>query len=259
MTYLEYLKTMVANLLVLAPLGWIALKYLAKRLTEGVTGYVTEKGKNLATKQDIEGITKKVEGVRYEFSARLADLNADIQKQLNLFGKRNEALTQFYDDSSVAASFLRTPVSFSHEDLDGFDRHSRQGQECIVRADLSYRRLRLYVQEESILTAAEKARTAFNTLHITWFEKMVDCRDAFIIEAAQWRNAFGTGDYSFFEGGIYDRPTSQAFDKLGEAINDPLNALDDSLKEYAKALYAHFHPADNSKALAATTCDSLEK
>jgi hypothetical protein len=225
--------------------------------------YFGEKGKNLALKEDSEKITKIVEGVKSYFTDRTewlkAELHADIQKQLSLFGKRNEALTQFYDDSSVAATFLRTPVSFSHEDLDGFDRHSRQGQECIVRADLSYRRLRLYVQEESILTAAEKARTAFNTLHITWFEKMVDCRDAFIIEAAQWRNAFETGDYSFFEGGIYARPTSQAFDKLGEAINDPLNALDDSLKEYAKALYAHFHPADNSKALAATTGNSLEK
>jgi hypothetical protein len=115
------------------------------------------------------------------------------------------------------------------------------------------------VQEESILSAAEKARTAFNTLHITWFEKMVDCRDSFVIEAAEWKNAFGTGDYSFFEGDIRDRPSSRAFDKLGQAIDGPLNALENSLNEYAKALYAHLHPADDSKALAATTGDSLEK
>ena len=69
MTYLEYLETMVSILLVLIPLGWIALKYIAKRLTEGLTGYATEKGK-MATKQDIGEITEEVEGVKFIFQPK---------------------------------------------------------------------------------------------------------------------------------------------------------------------------------------------
>jgi hypothetical protein len=182
-----------------------------------ISGYAGEKGKNLATKEDIQEITEKVEGVKYEFSTKLADLNANIQRQLSLFGKRNEALTQFFEDSSAAVTFLRAPMLFSHEDLDGFDRHIRQGQEYIVRADLSYRRLRLYVQEEGILTTADKAQTAFNTLHIIWFERMTECRDSFVIESAEWTNAFKTGDYSCSFG----RPACVREKSMHQPMNPP--------------------------------------
>lgn len=246
MMKLEYLVIVVLILQILIILGMIALR-----------SYATKKGENLATTEDIGKITKEVESIKNEFSTQLgrlkADLSADMQRQLSLFGKRNEALTQFFENSSTAVTFLRTPIHFSHEDLDGFDRHIKRGQEYIVRADLSYRRLRLYVQEESILTAAEKARTAFSTLHITWFEKMMDCRDAFVIEAAEWERAGKKGDYSFFEGDTRNRPSRQAFDNLWQDIDGSMNALEDSLKEYANALYAHLHSADKSKALTATT------
>jgi hypothetical protein len=39
-----------------------------------VPSYLTEKGKNLATKEDVAAITREVERVRHEYAARLEDL-----------------------------------------------------------------------------------------------------------------------------------------------------------------------------------------
>src|ERR1700752_1622843 len=41
--------------------------------------YFTEKGKNLATKEDIEDITKKVEGIKTEFIKETEKLKTDLQ------------------------------------------------------------------------------------------------------------------------------------------------------------------------------------
>ena len=42
-------------------IGVILLKYY-------IPSYLAEKGKNLATKEDVEAITRKVESVRHEYS-----------------------------------------------------------------------------------------------------------------------------------------------------------------------------------------------
>ena len=44
------------------------------------SGYLAEKGKNVATKEDIESITREVERVRHEYSAVLEELRKMLQK-----------------------------------------------------------------------------------------------------------------------------------------------------------------------------------
>jgi hypothetical protein len=50
---------------ILALVGVVAIVYLVR---QGLPAYVSEKGKNLATKEDIEDITRKVENVKTELS-----------------------------------------------------------------------------------------------------------------------------------------------------------------------------------------------
>ena len=178
-----------------------------------------------------------------------ADLSADIQRQLSLFGKRNEALTQFFEDAFTVVTLLRAGFHFSYEDRDGLDKHIRQGQDRIIRAITSCHRLMLYVQEESIITPARNAFTALDTLNRAWFKLALNYLEAFTVEIDEYKR----------NGRVFSTLSIQAGEELRNGTDDTLDTLEDSLKEYGKALYAHLHPADKSKALAATTGDSLEK
>jgi len=247
-------------------LGWSVIYlaiFIAGFFLRGLlSGYAGEKGKNLATKEDIRGITEKVEGVRYEFSTQLeklkADLNANIQQQLSIFGKRNEALTQFFEDASSVLVFLRSPFHFRYEDLDGLDRHIREGQDRIVRSFSSYYRLMIYVRGGNILTPAHKALAALSTLHGNWFGLMLEYRGAFAIEAEEWELSKKTYNYSYFEQFEQtDRPSAQVFSKIVQDIVGTLDTFEGSLNDYALALNAHFHSVDKSKALAETTDESM--
>jgi hypothetical protein len=115
------------------------------------SSYFREKGKNLATKEDIFEITEKVEGVKSYFTNQTeklrTDLNADMQRQMNLFVKRNEALTQFFEDAFTVVTLLRAGFHYRYDDIDGLDKHIRQGQDRIIRAITSCQRLMLYVAE----------------------------------------------------------------------------------------------------------------
>lgn len=44
--------------------------------------YLTEKGKNLATKEDVEEITRKVEGVKTQYQSEVEKLKAELQKEV---------------------------------------------------------------------------------------------------------------------------------------------------------------------------------
>jgi len=238
-------------------LGWSVIYFaifVAGFFLRGLlSGYAGEKGKNLATKEDIGEITEKVEDVKNVFSTQLerlkADLNADIQRQMNLFVKRNEALAQFFEDAFTVVTLLHAGFHFSYEDKDGLDRHIRQGQDRIVRAITSCYRLMLYVQEESILTPARNALKAIDTLNVAWFELALNFLDAFTIEIDEYKR----------NGSVTSRHSIHAAEELRKGTDDAVNTLEVNMKEYAKALYAHSHPADNSKALATTTGDSPEK
>jgi hypothetical protein len=105
------------------------------------------------------------------------------------------------------------------------------------------------VQEGSVLTAAHSAATALSTLQRDWFGLALVYRDAFVIDADEWNR----------NGNVIGNVSIPAAIQLRNGIDGTLNTLEASLKEYAKALYSHFHPADDSKALVATTGDSLEK
>jgi len=59
-------------LLVLNILTFFGLGAAVLLVRKGLSGYLTEKGKNLATKEDIEVITRQVESVKIEFSTQNA-------------------------------------------------------------------------------------------------------------------------------------------------------------------------------------------
>jgi hypothetical protein len=175
-----------------------------------------------------------------------------MRQYLNIFAKRNEALTQFFEDSFTVLTLLRSGLHFRYEDVDGLDKLIMETQARIVRAITSHYRLMLYVQEESILTPAHNALTAIKTLSRTWWDLAQNFRLAFLAEAKEWERANITGDASYFKGNINDRLSVQAYSKLEQVTGLTLITLERSLQEYVDAMYVRFHSVDKSEALTAT-------
>lgn len=70
----------------------VVLGLIGGWLAEVVRSYATEKGKNLATKEDVAEITDKIEGVRTSYSRELENLRADLARRGHESGTRFQAL-----------------------------------------------------------------------------------------------------------------------------------------------------------------------
>ncbi len=148
--------------------------------------YASEKGKNLATKEDISEITSKIENVKASVQT-LAHLKTDFEQQ------RRDWLLSFYD-SAVEMHHRKFFVNFGDFPMDGgkelFD--FQQSFVSIVTTMVkSYQRIVLYfendhqlrVRAEKVLLSAIKAETVLR-------KKFSDVRIGFIQEA----EAFKSGD-----------------------------------------------------------------
>jgi hypothetical protein len=82
--------TILLNIIILLSIGIVVLlgrKYLP--------AYLTEKAKNLATKEDIAMITKEVENVRIQYAKELEKFRGQLQSELELM-KINQAELQLH-------------------------------------------------------------------------------------------------------------------------------------------------------------------
>ena len=76
----------IANLVVLIGCGLLLRSYLPS--------YLVEKGKNLASKEDLEHLTRLVEGVRSEYSGELERLKAALSSEGQVIERRR----RIYED-----------------------------------------------------------------------------------------------------------------------------------------------------------------
>ena len=85
---LAALKAMLAafsvGALVAGGVAYLVVKYF-------LSSYLSEKGKNLATREDIEGITRKVEDVRTQYLSLVEELKARHQLRLAAVDRRLQA------------------------------------------------------------------------------------------------------------------------------------------------------------------------
>jgi hypothetical protein len=93
--YIEALMNLVGSF----SLGALATVVVLLLVRHYFPAYLSEKGKNLATKEDIASITREVERVRHEYSALLEELKARHQLRTASLDRRlqahQEAFTQW--------------------------------------------------------------------------------------------------------------------------------------------------------------------
>jgi hypothetical protein len=82
--------------------------------------YITKKGENLATREDIEGITKKVEEIKAEFARNIELLKTDLQQyshvQGAVFDKEFTVLSAVW---SAVADLRNATLAFMEIEPDG--------------------------------------------------------------------------------------------------------------------------------------------
>jgi hypothetical protein len=90
---------------------FLAFKYF-------LPSYVQEKGKNLATKQDIEEITRKVESVKIDFSKDLEFIKSDLQFQnQSLFSIKSAEREALIDTNFKYAEWLNYLMNLSFSNI----------------------------------------------------------------------------------------------------------------------------------------------
>ena len=126
--------------IILQTVTLIGLAAAALFIKHYVPSYMTEKGKNLATKEDIEDITHKVESIK-QMHARRLEL---VRSSLAISAKRKE---RFHDKQAtvLAATYQRLSAS-----IDGVLRllvpmqSPEERQEHIIKSATTLRKLRDY-------------------------------------------------------------------------------------------------------------------
>jgi hypothetical protein len=147
---------MVLALQVLVLLGIVALLYLARDLPKA---YVRQKGQNIATKEDIDEITRIVEAVRSEHQSSIEHLRSDLtvlvaQKTALAEQQRASALDLFDSTVRLIAHFRSNLGDFPGDPgqtLVGFQRRSAKLFDLIF---VQYHRLLLYHASGPLTSAA---------------------------------------------------------------------------------------------------------
>lgn len=126
-------------------------------------GYLTEKGKNLATKEDIEVITDKIEGVRAQYTADLerhrSELNRIAFEHSTRFSKLHERRVEAIDGMykrlvRTMNAFYPLLISGEEEKEDVQRRASEAAQEFVT----FFGENRLYLEPELAAALGEVQR-----------------------------------------------------------------------------------------------------
>ncbi|WP_213957118.1 hypothetical protein [Variovorax sp. dw_954] len=109
---LEFWEVLVICLAVAMGVAWISFKMLVKHY---LPSYLTEKGKNLATKEDVAAITKLVEEAKLQSTMVVEQFKATHQLRLAALDKRlekhQEAFTHWMELYRVLADVQRGRIA----------------------------------------------------------------------------------------------------------------------------------------------------
>jgi hypothetical protein len=126
----------------------ILLTIIIGILAWGLRNYVNEKFKNLATEQDIKGITKIVEKVKHELSVLTNKRNV-------LFNEEKEALVSFLSVWSIWYSYIKSMEDFHKvSDYEVLSDISKKYNTDYDKVLLAMSKVELFLNNEEIVRAS---------------------------------------------------------------------------------------------------------
>lgn len=155
---MEWINNFNALLIII---GFAVIYYTAKNL---LPSYFGEKGKNIATKEDIEEITTLVEQVKHSFTKETEYLKANLGLLTNIHSNLiSEERAAIIDYNDKYFSWLNKLIDSSLGDADKFNNSDLEMQSKMISdsyRDLSSSETRftLFVENETLLSSASKMK-----------------------------------------------------------------------------------------------------
>lgn len=202
--------------------------------------YLAEKGKNLATKQDIEDITLKIEGVKVLYSKEIESLRASLLQGVNkkhLFLQKSTDILLNYYDKVLILNFGKLSKSFgdfiSEEDqkMSAVVKHIGEVNDLFDQLMVDYHRLSVFLDGKNelmvctseIITSVLKIKKVFNNhtgeRKIALFKEMT---------------AFRSKDFQDYEKAVYENNAVSA--KYYEELKNPYETFQKQISSFIEKL-----------------------
>lgn len=217
------------------PLAIIIVSAIVGFLVRGYFGsYVSEKGKNLATKEDIAQITTEIENVKSSIQT-LTQLKTDYEQQ------RRQWLLAFYD-SSIEMLYKKFSVNFGDFPFDegkSLIDFQKSFNAIIAAMVKEYQRIVLYFESENPLRVhSEKVLNAALEAHSIFKKRFGAVKITFLEEEA----AFKSGDQERKNKAV--EKSNEANKKYWDEIKPIANSFQGNLQDYLTAVN-HFLKENN--------------
>ena len=135
-------------------MGWligVVAFFAGLVLREYLPGYLREKGKNLATKEDIAGITREIEAIRNTYATEIervrADLRVDAHERETRFARfhdrRLEAIEGLYQRLVAVGAVFYSFLTTTHEE-EGWAEHVRRASETAEEVTLFFAQHKIF-------------------------------------------------------------------------------------------------------------------
>lgn len=220
----------------------VSVGALALWLRNWLPSYLKRKGENAATKEDIQGITQKIESVKLDYSSKLEALRSEfgvVSAQRNLLNERGfESLTRFFD---TALSLIKEKLEVRPGDIgsiatasDELYKYQLEVEHLFTKLAVDYHKLVLFhIDKPGILEAANNVVIAAGLVHQSFRQHFGDVKSKISEEA--W--AVSADNKARIAS------VRKASDEAVRAYYDdfrPLKKnLDGAFSEYLKALHNH--------------------
>lgn len=96
--------------------------------------YLKEKGKNLATKEDIEIITNKIERIRAEYVAEIEKLKAELKEESEILNKRRVLYDSIVKSLTVFSLGLQSDDKLKNQFIDDYIKAWLWAPDTVIKA-----------------------------------------------------------------------------------------------------------------------------
>lgn len=209
-------------------------------LKEYLTSFAKEKGKNLATKQDIQEITNKIEEAKIFYNTKLETVKASLQintyEQNIIIQKSLDTLLDFYD---ISLTLIKDNLSRNFGDLTGENlgatllQFQYATEDLFIKQNVLYHRLLVFLgtETEIILKASKLVETSQQSRKV--FKKHFgNIKMALVAESKAFKSTEDVWRHAVGQTNMYSKAYNDEVKPIFETLNNDLRQFIEILISY---------------------------
>lgn len=209
--------------------------------------YARKKGENVATKEDVEEITQRIESVKTSHTKEIEQFRSDVLKQKErekqYYEKKEELLLGFYDQiTTFYYEYLAVNLGdFPSDEGKSLYEYQTKFDRTVTEIMKSYQRVLIYIDSSSqLLTYADKIVNTVLSSRIIMKKHFGSIKSCLIRESA----AHVSGDKQVFEEAV--TATDTASKAFGDEMNPNLATFRDYYQKFLSELNEYVKPKNQN-------------